>query len=195
MQNVWPHLHRLRKNKNLGSLWILNLLLYESMCTKSWTDYFFFFLKQKKPKEISLVMSCSTHTCHHSVCCGAAAYIQLQWLYHWCLIRSRWAHRGRGDSLLPLCQTGRGDASVGLQEGTLQFADVGLVLDDLRRRLCVLKWPINRDTMMRAGAARRERRPCFMYAMVACISKELPKIRGQHKMQLGKDLRRKLPQT
>lgn len=162
------------------------------MCSKSWTDYFFF-LKQKNQRK-SPWWCHALHTRHHSVCCGAAAYIQLQRLYHWCLIRSGWAHRGRGESLLPLCETGRDDASAGLQEGALQFADVGLVLDDLLWRLCVLKWPINRDTMMRAGAARRERRPCFMYATVACISKELPKIRGQHKMQLRKDLQRKLPQ-
>lgn len=62
MQNVWPHLHRLRKNKNLGSLWILNLLLYESMCTKSWTTFFFFFKAKKKTQRKSPWWCHALHT-------------------------------------------------------------------------------------------------------------------------------------
>lgn len=51
---------------------------------------------------------------------------------------------GRGQPLLPLRQARR--ALARLQEGALQFADVGLVFEHLLRRRGVLREPFNHDT-------------------------------------------------
>lgn len=71
-----------------------------------------------------------------------AAYVQR--LYHGGLVRPGGASGGRGQPLLPLGQAGR--AAARLQEGALQLADVGLVLDHLFRGRRVLQRPANDDT-------------------------------------------------
>ena len=67
----------------------------------------------------------------------AAYVLELQRLDHRWLVSSGRARRGRGESLLPLGQARR--AVARLQEGALQLADVGLVLDHLFRRRGVLQ--------------------------------------------------------
>ena len=92
-------------------------------------------------KKISLVMSCLSHTHTHTPpvsLLGTAAYIlRLQRFYHGRFVCPGWVRWGRGESLLPFGQARR--AVTGLKEGALQFADVGLVLDHLRRGLGVLQ--------------------------------------------------------
>ena len=93
------------------------------------------FVSNKKKNLLGDVML-HTHMPSLSLLWTAAYILKLQWLYHRCLIRSGRARRGRREPLLPFGQAWR--AAARLQEGALQFTDVGLVLDHLCRRRRVL---------------------------------------------------------